>query len=286
MKKRVFGVLVALVMAFAGFNAVLFSNAFAEGEESATEETTGEVEANKNTTSISLTPVNRVFQLASDSVYDSDMTINNDGTGELDVEVFAAPYSYIYSAESDTYQLGFSNENNFTQISRWITFKNTEGAYEKTIRASIDPGTSKTIEFRITTPSNIPAGGQYAVIFARTLNGSVNSNGIKTEASPGMVVYGRSTEGEALTTPEISNMTIRQSVTENETTRNNINAYAKVKNAGNVDFSAIGKDCSCASDERKEKGGKFLHMFINFVIQTFAAAKVLLFFELCKKIVK
>lgn len=191
-------------------------------------------------TKISLTPVSKIMQLESRSVYDDKFTVNNDGDEPMEVEVYAAPYSYVYSEADDTYKLGFSNENSFTQITRWITFKDKDGNYVKKSTYTIDKNGALEISYRVSTPENIPAGGQYAVIFVHTLNGVVSENGIKTEASPGIVIYGRSTEGEAIVSAEISDMKIENSVTDNGGTRNNFYASAKVKNTGNVDFNATG----------------------------------------------
>ncbi len=229
-----------IVVALALCPAFLSTGWASAEEESKEQESTSETE-DANATNISLTPVSKILQIASGSVYDNKFTINNDGARDLEVEVFAAPYSYIYSEENDSYQLGFNNQNNFTQLSRWVTFKGADGNYAKTINLTLAPKTSKDIEYRITTPDSIPAGGQYAVIFARTTNGVASANGIKTEASPGMVVYGRSTEGETITSAEISNLTIEQTIQDGDKVKNNINASAKVKNTGNVDFMANGK---------------------------------------------
>ena len=191
-------------------------------------------------TSISLTPVSKILQISSDSVYDDIFTVKNDGSNEIKIEVYAAPYSYVYSDEEDLYKLGFSNENNFTQISRWITFKDTDGRYVEKAYYTVEAEESLDIEYRISTPSNIPSGGQYAVIFAHTLSSATSVSGVRTEASPGLVVYGRSTEGEVDTSSEISDLKISKSVSEDGATRKNIYATAKIKNIGNVDFSAIG----------------------------------------------
>lgn len=192
-------------------------------------------------TSISLSPVSNVMSLSSDSRYDDTFEVRNDGKSDMRIEVYAAPYSYIYSEEEDAYKLGFSNENKFTQIARWISFKDTEGNWSKKATYQIAAGKTLPIDYRVITPSNIPAGGQYAVIFAHTLTSADSINGIRTEASPGLVLYGRSTEGENIISAEISDLKIEQSVTENGNTRNNFFASAKVKNTGNVDFSASGK---------------------------------------------
>lgn len=218
-----------------GLLAPVYTYADEESQDSASEDA-----AKSTGTSISLTPVSKILQLSSSSTYEDKFTVSNDGSAPLKIEVYAAPYSYVYSNEEDAYKLGFNKENNFTQITRWITFKDDSGNYVKKPTFTIDPNSALDIEYKVTTPDNIPAGGQYAVIFAHTLSSATSENGIKTEASPGLVVYGRSTEGEATIAAEISDMKIEQSVTENGTTRNNFYASAKVKNIGNVDFNASG----------------------------------------------
>lgn len=217
MKKNILKLIVVLFVILT--SAIIARNTFAEDQNVAT--------------SISLTPVSKILQLASNSVYDETFTVNNDGETSIKIEVYAAPYSYVYSNEENLYKLGFSNENNFTQISRWITFKDTAGNYvEKTV-FSIGPQTSLDIAFRISTPNNIPNGGQYAVIFAHTLSEATSGSGIRTEASPGMVVYGRSSEGEATVEAEISSLSVMEE-------DGNVVSTAKVKNSGNVDFNAAG----------------------------------------------
>ena len=234
MKKLSWGIIIFVVLSLFGIG-YSFSNAHAEEEsDTNTEESAG------GGTSISLTPVNKVLQIASNSVYEDKMTINNDGDSDMKIEVYAAPYFYIYSESEDTYKLGFSTENNYTQIARWITFKDTDGNWSKKANYTIEPKKSLDVTYQISTPNNISGGGQYAVIFAHTLT-STTSGGIRTEASPGMVVYGRSTEGETIVKPVISDLKIEYGVNDGTTTRNDFYASAKVKNDGNVDFNVIGE---------------------------------------------
>lgn len=230
-------VILALLLSPAFF---VLSNAYAE-DEVAESEQSSETSNDDTGTNISLTPVSKFYQLNAGSTYDDSFTVNNTGGRELAIEVFAAPYSYVHSEENDSYQLGFSNENEYTQLSRWITFKDADGSYKNSITATIPPNSSFVAEYKISTPGSIPGGGQYAVIFARTTNGIASSSGIKTEASPGMVIYGRSLDGESVISAEIKDLKINQTITENEKTRNTINVSAKIKNAGNVDFSATGR---------------------------------------------
>lgn len=200
----------------------------------------GEGETSVSGTNISISPVSNVLQIASNSTYTDEIEIKNDGDDDMNVEVYAAPYSYVYSEEEDVYKLGFNKENNFTQISRWITFKDAGGSWVEKAEYTIGPKSSYKVEYKVSTPESVPAGGQYAVIFAHTLNGVVSSSGIRTEASPGLIIYGRSTEGETIIKSEIRDMTIQQNVTDANGSRNNFYASAKIKNTGNVDFSAYG----------------------------------------------
>ena len=192
-------------------------------------------------TSLTLSPVSRTLQIASNGTYDGNLSVTNDGDSDMKVEVYAAPYSYVYSESEDLYKLGFNNENSYTQISRWITIADTAGNYTERPSFTIPAGETMNIDYRIETPSSIPAGGQYAVIFVQTMSGNVNSSGIRTEASAGMVVYGHSTEGETIVSSEISDVKIDQGLSSTEQSpNNNFFGSAKVKNTGNVDFFAKG----------------------------------------------
>ena len=226
----------ASLVAVLGFGA-LAANTYAE-ENNGDSDTT---EAPK--TSMTLMPVSKTLEIASGSTYDGTLTVSNDGSEEMKVEVYAAPYSYIYSDEEDLYKLGFNNQTNFTQISRWITIKDKNGNYtDNHPTFKIPAGEALNIDYRVTTPSSIPAGGQYAVIFVQTVSGDTNSSGIRTEASAGMVLYGHSTEGETIISSAISSMAVGQgSGSGDQSDGRNFYGSAKVKNDGNVDFFARGK---------------------------------------------
>ena len=233
MRKRLLGALSLITLLL--FSSVSFFSYSVFAEEGSGDD------ANTSTsggTSISLMPVSKILQISSASVYEDTMTVSNDGDNPMKIEVYAAPYSYVYSENEDAYKLGFNSDNNFTQIARWISFKDDSGNWVKKANFDIAPKSSAEINYRISTPDNIPGGGQYAVIFAHTLNGSVGASGIRTEASPGMVVYGRSSEGEVVVNPVISDLKIESETTKD--TRQSFQATAKVKNDGNVDFNAVG----------------------------------------------
>ena len=193
-------------------------------------------------TSLTLMPVSRTLQISSASTYDGTLSVINNGSEEIKVEAYAAPYAFVYSQEENLYKLGFSTENKFTQISRWISIKDTDGNYVERPSFKIPAGETLNIDYKVTTPNSIPAGGQYAVIFVQTVSGDANASGIRTEASAGMVLYGHSTEGETIISANISDLEVGygREAAGAQAASSNFYGSAKVKNDGNVDFFARG----------------------------------------------
>lgn len=225
--------LIALAIVVFGTTVVLPSGIIAA------EENTEQQELMAAATSISISPVNKILQLEPEKVYEDSFNVSNNGTADMEFEVYSAPYAYSYSEEEKTYKLGFNSENTFTQIARWVNFKDTSGNWVEKAKYTAAPGQAVKVEYKITTPSSIPAGGQYAVLFAHTLSSTTTSSGIKTEASPGLVVYGRS-NGETTLSGEISGLEVNQVTEIGGEKKNVISGKAKVKNNGNVDFMASG----------------------------------------------
>lgn len=235
------GVLTAMLVVF---GTILSSVNIANAENDSTSTSVGG-------TSISISPVSKVLQLDASSTYEDIFSITNDGSEPINFEVYAAPYSYVYSEENDAYSLGFSKENNYTQITRWISIMDKNGKYVEKPTYTANPGETVDVPYKITTPSSIPDGGQYAVLFAHTISNPSSTGGIKTEASPGMVIYGRS-NSQTIISSEISEMRISQTAEKEVDAEengqkikksvkvNSINAFAKVKNTGNLDFNARG----------------------------------------------
>ncbi len=231
---------IAVMVAVFGCGFLGANAAQAEGDDGA--------ETGDARTSLTLTPVSRTLVISSNSTYDGTLNVTNDGDNEIKVEVHASPYSYVYSDDEDIYKLGFNNENNFTQISRWIKIKDANGNFVANPTFKIPAGETLEIAYQINTPNNIPAGGQYAVIFVQTI--SENKGGIQAEASAGMIIYGHSNEGEVQLAAEVRELELGQGTTETrtgengetiETKNNHFYGTAKVKNTGNVDFFARGK---------------------------------------------
>lgn len=247
MKKKLgFGKLMLYSAIIALFGVMTITNVNAEGEQKAedgsAQETKQEEKGESQTsgTSISLMPVSKILQISPSAEYEDSITVNNDGDNEIEIEVFSAPYAYVFSEEEQSYKLGFNTETNFTQITRWITFQKSDGSWEKRAVFKIPAHDKVSVKYKVTTPSSIPEGGQYAVIFAHTLTGVVSASGIRTEASPGMVLFGRSTTGEVKTVAQISGMEAQYGIHGDDTQKSYFYGAAKVKNDGNIDFNASG----------------------------------------------
>ncbi|MBR5647397.1 hypothetical protein IKW73_00420 [Candidatus Saccharibacteria bacterium] len=190
-------------------------------------------------TSISISPVTKTLVLKPNEVYEDIFNITNDGDEDMEFEIYASPYSYVKKEGSDDYQLNFTEETLHTQITKWITFKNLDGEYVTTAEFVAKPHTTVAIKYRISTPSNIPSGGQYAVLFARTIT-EEGGSGVRANASPGMIIYGVA-DGKTARYAEIGEMKINQILTaEDGSTKRCVNASTVVKNYGNVDFAAAG----------------------------------------------
>ncbi len=269
------GLLVVLgLVAGLGLTTVGLAQAEEEAPAEETTETTTEGEApaeesgetaenDDDKISISISPVTENFNLKSNSTYDGIMKVTNAGKMAFEFEVYSAPYSFSMNAATNDYGPNYTSENNYTQISRWITVRDTEGNYVPSMETGSEtdgahpvfaagPGETVEIAYRITTPDNIPAGGQYATLFARTMPKESKESGINALANLGMKIFGRSEEGEAIQSAEIKDVRVAKSllrdvtVEENGTTVtkntdvNHINGYAVVRNTGNLDFAARG----------------------------------------------
>lgn len=238
MKKIFYGLACTAIAATCLAGGIVAPYTHAEGEENNSEGQTIRVYGS----GISVGPMSKIMQLAPSSTYDDTFTVNNDSDETVNFEAYVAPYSYIHSEADDSYTLGFTNDNNYTQITRWTRIIDKNGNYVKRPQYTIEPHSKMDIAYRVTTPDNIPAGGQYAVIFVHTLAEKRSDVGINTETSPGMVIYGRA-EGETIVSGEISGLSMSQTINKEDgegktVTLDHVNATAKVKNTGNIDFNA------------------------------------------------
>lgn len=157
--------------------------------------------------------------------------VKNVGTKAFRFRVYVSPY--VVTGEN--YDLNFSEDasTSYTQISRWITFRDQSGEYVKEIIGQLNPGETQVIDYRIEVPEDVPGGSQYAAIWAQTINNDATTGtGVQAVAQAGMVLAGRS----------IGDTTETADVTEYDFTRftlgGALHANATIKNTGNTDFDA------------------------------------------------
>ena len=182
-------------------------------------------------TMLQISPVSQRTAIVAGKTYeDLVFNVTNVGSSKFSFHVYTAPYTVT----DEDYNVNFTNETERTQLSRWITFKQDDGTYKDTASFTIDAGQKKEISYKISVPKDIPAGGQYATIFAESdvTEGEVTSSGIQTVSRVGMIIYG-STDGDTINSAEILEYNIPTFLTSG-----NISATSKIRNSGNTDFEA------------------------------------------------
>ena len=180
---------------------------------------------------IQISPVENRVTLNANETNEYTFNVDNTGSEGYSFKVYTNPYSVV----NEQYNPSFSNQNAYTQVSRWITFKNDAGEYSTEATYSVEAGQRKEITYKITVPSDIPGGGQYAIIFVEAIPKDDNSGGIRTVSRLGLRVFGR-TNGETKEKAEILNHNMDSFYMSGK-----IKTSGIVKNSGNADFNAVFK---------------------------------------------
>ena len=187
----------ALLLGVASFSAPAV---FAEPEDESKSATT-EVSSDAPPILIQISPVSSQVILEAGKSKEYTMTVRNSGSSDFTYHLYTTPY--------------FVSDENY----------------------NIKSGETQDIKYVVQTPENVPAGGQYAAIFAETDAGAgkddnSGSSGIRTASRVGMIIYGR-TNGETVENGEVTEFNISGFLISG-----NISATSKVKNSGNTDFEA------------------------------------------------
>lgn len=105
----------------------------------------------------------------------------NTGTKKFRYKLSSAPFQVI----NKKYEHSYTIENQYTQIHKWISFPEPSGV--------VLPDQNVEVPYVVNVPNDVPAGGQYAVIFVSTDDdGSEGGQKtITTTKSVGMKIYGR-----------------------------------------------------------------------------------------------
>lgn len=222
--KKFTKLLIAGLLAFSAVATPLVQPTYAEGEQSSSEE--------KQTSSawIQITPVSARIVLKPGTEVDYSVIVSNVGTDAFDFTAYAAPYTIV----DEDYNVSFSDETNRSQITRWIKFINDDGSLTDTYKGSVEAGGKKAVNYRVIVPEDIPAGGQYATIFAQTMakEGGSETSGLKAVSRVGTVIYGR-TDGDTREGAEVAEYEVPGFLFSGPVTVKSL-----VKNVGNTDFEA------------------------------------------------
>lgn len=177
--------------------------------------------------------------------------VKNIGTASFRYKVYAALNPYV-ATKTNTDGLSEEAMNSFSQLVRWISFRDDAGAYQSQISKTIQPGETQKIYYKIEVPEDVPGGAQYAIIYAQTLpNGSTDKTGVQAQAQAGSYLTGRSI-GDTRQTAEVTEYGFSRF-----SLGGPLKAHATVKNTGNTDFdlfyyytarTLFGKEIYQASD--------------------------------------
>lgn len=166
---------------------------------------------------LQVSPTRHKITLEPGNEYSDSISIQNLSNEDFEYKMSIRPYQ----AQDILYHPDFSTENNYTQITKWISFAEPVG--------TLAAHSSKKIEYTIKVPADVPAGGQYAVIVAET-PAQANPGAIELISSVGSLLYAH-VGGD---TREVGNL-ISQQIWPLQVS-SPITAESTIENTGNVDF--------------------------------------------------
>ena len=100
-----------------------------------------------------------------ETVTDSFIVKNESSTPEI-----LRPVATPYSVTGEDYTPDYDTEGSYAQIHNWVTFAQDE--YQ------LRPGDETRVEYTVTAPEDIPAGGQYAAILVSSAEDNSSSDGL------------------------------------------------------------------------------------------------------------
>lgn len=168
---------------------------------------------------MTLSPTKQRIDIEAGGTYEGTFSIYNTGKDELKFRVYAAPYTVRSDVD---YTPVFSEDKPRTQISRWVSFEQTE--------FTVAPDEKVEVTYNVAVPISIPAGSQYAALFAETI--AEGDGAVAAKKRLGMLLYakpdGQTDERGSATfdQPNFWQMSGKVATT------------THIKNEGNTDFEA------------------------------------------------
>lgn len=182
--------------------------------------TSGAYADNNSTQGFTLSPMKENVILNPGETYESSFSIANPATNgkDFDYEIVISPF-YV----DENYNNIFTTEGGFNEITDWITI-------DSSLTGTLKPNDTKDIYFTIKTPTNAPAGGQYAAIIVQSAE--------PTEAVEGSAILERTAIAHTIFA-EVTGTTTRQGDILNINvpgflSSGTISGESTIKNTGNI----------------------------------------------------
>lgn len=216
-----------LLVALVALGGVVTTNVVRAEEQKSEEQKTTQQEA----VAPQISPVSQRVILRPNEVSDHKFTMTNNGNKPFSFTVYAMPYG----VSGEDYSADFATESQRTQVSRWISFKKPDGSFAERVEYSLEGGSKMEIGYKVSTPADLPAGGQYAIIMAEIAAKDVlpDAGGVRAVPRLSLKVFGRS-EGDTKFDSEILEYNVPGILIDRE-----LKVSALVKNSGNTDIDAI-----------------------------------------------
>ena len=186
---------------------------------------------------ISLSPTSEQVSLIESNVVTKKLAVKNGGDRPLTFTLYASPYTI--NNENDAYAYNFGASNSYSEIANWITFDTESGGTAPMVTYTLAPDEERSIFYHVTTPETVPAGSQFAAIFAQTVpeetaSTDTGTNTIKAVSRVTLLLYARNAK-EATTEYEETGFSLPGFLLGGE-----ITVASRLKSTGNTDIAVIG----------------------------------------------
>lgn len=168
--------------------------------------------------------------IAPGETFEYNLEATNTDTVPITYTAYASSY---YVTNNDYSSASFNVDNTHTQLARWITFQGQDGNWSDRVTRTVPSGETDILTYRITVPADIPAGGQYAVVFFEMAGSEpegLEGSGMTTVIQPGSIIYASTQGGETRAEAHIDHMDVTSFLT-----TGNFITTASVTNTGNTD---------------------------------------------------
>lgn len=170
-----------------------------------------------------------VEKLEPGTTYTDVFKVQNTGAKAYAFTTGVTPYS-VSNTEDGEYRPNYESETSYTDIANWITLSAYEGY--------VEPGSQQEITVTINVPSDVPAGGQYAMIYAQLDSDETSAKNeehdsdagasFSIEQRVGLIVYA-DVDGETRKEAEILDLNIPTFMFQPP-----VSSTSLVKNDGNI----------------------------------------------------